>query len=147
MTETMLEHLSPETCIDLLRMHSIGRISVIADGFPIVLPVNYRLVEGRNGPRILIRTRPGNVIDQAPVNAGFEIDSIDPSHSVGWSVLVRGELSHVDDATAERIREQFDPLPWLTGRDSWLVIKPVEVTGRRLRALDVEWAFHIRGYL
>ena len=147
MTETMLDHLSPETCIDLLRMHSIGRISVIVDAFPIVLPVNYRLVEGLNGPRILIRTRPGNVIDQAGVEAGFEIDSIDPSHCVGWSVLVRGHVSHVDDATVERLKEQIDPRSWLSGRDSWLIIKPVEVTGRRLRALDVEWAFHIRGYL
>ena len=147
MTETTLEQLSPETCIDLLRMHSVGRISMIADGFPIVLPVNYRLVEGRNGARILIRTRSGNIIDQAPVNAGFEIDSIDPSHCVGWSVLVRGQLSHVDDETVSRIKEQFDPLPWLTGRDSWLIIKPEEITGRRLRTLDVEWAFHIRGYL
>ena len=134
MTETTLDNLSSDTCIDLLRMHSIGRISVIVDGFPIVLPVNYRLVEELNGPWILIRTRSGNVIDQAGVNAGFEIDMIDPSHCVGWSVLVRGQLSHVDDATVERIREQFDPLPWLTGRDSWLIIKPLEVTGRRLRA-------------
>lgn len=147
MTETALDQLSAETCIDLLRMHSIGRVSVIVDGFPVVLPVNYRFVESRTGPSILIRTRPGNVIDQAGVNAAFEIDSIDPSHCTGWSVLVRGQLSHVDDATVERIRDQFDPLPWLTGRDSWLIINPLQVTGRRLRTVDVEWAFHIRGYL
>ncbi|MEO5840392.1 MAG: pyridoxamine 5'-phosphate oxidase family protein [Acidimicrobiales bacterium] len=147
MTDNALDQLSAETCMDLLRMHSIGRISVIADGFPVVLPVNYRFVESLTGPLILIRTRPGNVIDQAGLNSAFEIDSIDPSHCTGWSVLVRGLLSHVDDATVERIKEQFDPSPWITGRDSWLIIKPVQVTGRRLRALDVEWAFHIRGYL
>ena len=147
MTETMLDHLSADTCIDLLRIHSVGRISVIAEGFPIVHPVNYRLVENRSGPWILIRTRPGNVVDQAGENAAFEIDSIDPGHSTGWSVLVRGQLAHIDDDAVERIKEQFDPLPWLGGRDSWLVIKPVLITGRRLRTLDVEWAFHIRGYL
>ena len=67
MTDTTLDQLSAETCIDLLRMHSIGRISVIVDGFPVVLPVNYRFVESRTGPLILIRTRPGNVIDQTGV--------------------------------------------------------------------------------
>jgi nitroimidazol reductase NimA-like FMN-containing flavoprotein (pyridoxamine 5'-phosphate oxidase superfamily) len=147
MTETSMDQLSPETCIDLLRMHSIGRISVVVDEFPAVLPVNYRFVESATGPLILMRTRPGNVIDRAGMNAAFEIDSIDPSHCTGWSVLVRGLLSHVDDATVERIREQFDPLPWVSGRDSWLIVKPLQITGRRLLAVDVEWAFHIRGYL
>jgi nitroimidazol reductase NimA-like FMN-containing flavoprotein (pyridoxamine 5'-phosphate oxidase superfamily) len=147
MPDTTMDELSPETCIDLLRMHSIGRISVIVDGFPVVLPVNYRFVESVTGPLILLRTRPGNVIDKAGMNSAFEIDSIDPSHCIGWSVLVRGQLSHVDDATVERIKEQFDPVPWLKGRDSWLIVKPLQVTGRRLLAVDVEWAFHIRGYL
>ena len=147
MTDSTLDQLSIETCLDLLRMHLVGRISVIVDGFPVVLPVNYRLVEDRGGPWILIRTRPGNVIDQGGVNAAFEIDSIDPSHSTGWSVLARGQLSHLDDATIERIKDELDPQPWLGGRDAWLVVKPVHITGRRLRAIDVERAFHIRGYL
>src|SRR5438128_370529 len=134
MPDTTTDHLSPDTCIDLLRMHSIGRISVIHDGFPVVLPVNYRFVDGSTGPLILLRTRSGNVIDQAGVNAAFEIDSIDPSHCTGWSVLLRGQLSHLDDATVERIKDQFDPLPWVSGRDSWLIVKPLQITGRRLLA-------------
>ena len=91
MTDRTLDQLSAETCIDLLRMHSIGRISVIVDGFSVVLPVNYRFVESRTGPLILIRTRPGNVIDQAGVNAAFEIDSIDPGHCLGQSVRAAHE--------------------------------------------------------
>ena len=147
MTDNTLDHLSTDTCIDLLRIHSVGRISVIAEGFPVVFPVNYRLVEFRSAPWILIRTRPGNIVDQAGVNAAFEIDSIDVSHSTGWSVLVSGLLSHLDHATIDRIKDEFDPQPWLTGRDAWLVLKPIQITGRRLRAVDMEWAFHIRGYL
>jgi hypothetical protein len=60
---------------------------------------------------------------------------------------VSGLLSHLDDATIDRIKDEFDPQPWLTGRDVWLVLKPVKITGRRLRAVELEWAFHIRGYL
>ena len=148
MSDTVLDQLSAETCLELLRLHAVGRIAVIHDGYPIVLPVNYRLVENHDGPWILVRTRPGNVIDQAGVNLSFEIDGIDAAHRTGWSVLVRGLLRHIDDAMASRIEDQVDPRPWLTkDRDSWLVVKPVQITGRRLRVADGEWAFHIRGYL
>jgi hypothetical protein len=32
-------------------------------------------------------------------------------------------------------------------RRSWLVIRPTAITGRRLRATEVQWAFSLRGYL
>jgi hypothetical protein len=45
------------------------------------------------------------------------------------------------------LREQFDPQPWAPGRDSWLALEANQITGRRLRSVDIEWAFHVRGYL
>jgi hypothetical protein len=62
-------------------------------------------------------------------------------------VLARGHLSHLDDAAIERTKDELDPQPWLSGRDAWLVVRPAQITGRRLRANDIEWAFHIGGYL
>jgi hypothetical protein len=60
---------------------------------------------------------------------------------------VRGTLHHVDPDAAD-FSERFDPEPWLTSeRDAWLVIEPFAVTGRRLHAAEIEWAFHIRVYL
>lgn len=148
MTNTAMEELDSASCLELLRMHSLGRIAVIAEGFPVVLPVNYRLIEGGENAWLVIRTRPGNVIDTAMRNVAFQIDGADPFHSTGWSVLVRGTLRHLDDATIAAIRDRFDPQPWLhEQRDSWLVIEPRYVTGRRLRAADVPWAFHVRAYL
>jgi nitroimidazol reductase NimA-like FMN-containing flavoprotein (pyridoxamine 5'-phosphate oxidase superfamily) len=49
MTEAWLEELSYDECLDLLRANSVGRIAVVVEEFPVVLPVNYRLVEAR-GP-------------------------------------------------------------------------------------------------
>jgi nitroimidazol reductase NimA-like FMN-containing flavoprotein (pyridoxamine 5'-phosphate oxidase superfamily) len=147
MNGPMLDQLSTETCIDLLRIHLVGRISVVVDQFPIVMPVNYRLVETGESRWVVIRTRPGNEIDRGGVNAAFQIDSIDPAHRAGWSVLVRGKLSHVDSEMINRLREQFDPQPWAPGRDSWLALEANQITGRRLRSVDIEWAFHVRGYL
>ena len=147
MPDASLEHLPHEECLRLLRENTLGRIAVVVDDFPIVLPVNYRLLETSGLTWVVFRTRPGNVIDQAPMNAGFEIDGIDPIHHRGWSVLVRGTLHHVD-ADAADFRERFDPEPWLLAeRDAWLAIQPFAISGRRLYSTTPEWAFHARAYL
>jgi nitroimidazol reductase NimA-like FMN-containing flavoprotein (pyridoxamine 5'-phosphate oxidase superfamily) len=147
MTDAWLEELSLDDCVRALRAGSVGRIAVIVDDHPIVLPVNYRLVETSGPTWVAIRTRPGNVVERALMNVAFEIDAIDPVHQEGWSVLVRGTLQHVDPDAAD-FRERFDPEPWLAAeRDAWLAIEPFAITGRRLHAAEREWAFHPAGYL
>jgi nitroimidazol reductase NimA-like FMN-containing flavoprotein (pyridoxamine 5'-phosphate oxidase superfamily) len=147
MTDAWLEELPLEECLRLLRECSVGRIAVMADEFPVVLPVNYRLVETSGKTWVAVRTRPGNVIERAPIQAAFEIDGIDPVHQQGWSVLVRGTLHHVDPDAAD-FRERFDPEPWiLAERDAWVVIEPFAISGRQLHAAETTWAFHVRGYL
>ena len=133
MQDARLEDLPYEECLRLLRERTVGRIAVVINDFPIVLPVNYRLVETGAPTWIAVRTRPGNVIEQAPRNVAFEIDSIDTLHQEGWSVLVRGTLHHVDPYVAD-FRERFDPAPWviIEDRNAWLVIEPFFISGRRL---------------
>jgi nitroimidazol reductase NimA-like FMN-containing flavoprotein (pyridoxamine 5'-phosphate oxidase superfamily) len=46
MSDAWLEELSDEECLELLRSRAVGRIGFNVDGFPFVLQVNYRLVEG-----------------------------------------------------------------------------------------------------
>ncbi len=145
--EAWLEELSLEDCLDLLRAGSVGRLAFISDDCPVVLPVNYRLVEASERTWIAVRTRPGNVIDRAPLKIAFQIDGIDAIQRQGWSVLVRGTLAHVDPDAAD-FRGRFDPQPWiLSERDSWLIVDPFAITGRRLNAAEPEWAFHVEGYL
>ena len=150
---TELVELTYAECIDLLRSDTVGRIAVHADPYPLVVPVNYRLVEqpGPGRPAgdawIAIRTRPGNRIDRAPMFVSFEIDGIDPVHRIGWSVLVAGTLHVVDDEASE-FRTRFDPNPWLDDdRERWLVIEAARITGRQLVAAPTEWAFSVAAYL
>jgi hypothetical protein len=147
MNDEMLDQLSIDTCLDLLRIHLVGRIAVVVDGFPIVMPVNYRLVETRDARWIVFRTRPGNEIDRGATNSAFQIDSVDPAHRGGWSVLVRGQLTHLDGDMIGDLADEFDPQPWVSGRQSWLALEASQITGRRLRTADIEWAFHVRGYI
>jgi nitroimidazol reductase NimA-like FMN-containing flavoprotein (pyridoxamine 5'-phosphate oxidase superfamily) len=146
MDDTLLEELSPSECVELLAACPVGRIGAVVDGAPLVLPVNYRWLPDERTPYLAIRTRPDNVIDRAGPLVAFEIDGIDPIHRVGWSVLVRGRLHHLGHATL--VSDVIDPHPWLQAdRDSWLLIEPESISGRRLRTVDIEWAFHWRGYL
>jgi nitroimidazol reductase NimA-like FMN-containing flavoprotein (pyridoxamine 5'-phosphate oxidase superfamily) len=92
------------------REHAIGRIGVVLDDAPIVVPVNYRLVETVGLVLLAIRTRPGNVIERAGLQVAFEIDDIDPVHQQGWFVLVRGTLHHIDPNAAD-FKLRFDPIP------------------------------------
>jgi nitroimidazol reductase NimA-like FMN-containing flavoprotein (pyridoxamine 5'-phosphate oxidase superfamily) len=147
MAEAWLEEISHEECLSLLRAGTVGRIAFMVDEFPVVLPVNYRVFDLGGRPWLALRTRQGNVIDQAPMHVAFEVDGIGPVLPEGWSVLVRGKLDHVNPAAAG-VHSRYDSEPWLEAeRDSWLVIEPVVITGRRLHAAPPEWAFHIRAYL
>jgi uncharacterized protein len=147
MAKAWLDEISLEGCLELLRAGPIGRIAFTADDWPVVFPVNYRLVEASERTWIALRTRPENVIDRAPINVAFEVDGFGPMPHEGWSVLVRGTLHRVDRDAAD-FRERFDPEPWiLNERDAWLIIEPFLITGRRLHAPEPEWAFHPEAYL
>jgi nitroimidazol reductase NimA-like FMN-containing flavoprotein (pyridoxamine 5'-phosphate oxidase superfamily) len=145
--DAQLEELSLDACLALLRSARVGRVAVMHDESPIVVPVNYRLVEAAERNWIAVRARPGGVVESAPARVAFEIDGVDAANHQGWSVLVRGTLQHVDPDAAD-FRERFDPQPWVTeDRDAWLVIEPFAITGRRLHGIEPEWPFHPRGYV
>jgi nitroimidazol reductase NimA-like FMN-containing flavoprotein (pyridoxamine 5'-phosphate oxidase superfamily) len=141
MDAAWLEDSPLEECLRLLDEHSVGRIAVVVNDVPRIMPVNYRLVES-TGPRWLaLRTRAGNLVERASTNVAFEIDDLDPARQQGWSVVVGGTLHHVDPDAAD-FRERFDPQPWIVAeRDAWMAIAPFSITGRRLHAPGGEWTF------
>jgi len=141
-----LEELSGAECVRLLGRRGVGRVAVVVDDYPIVVPVNYRIIERDQSIGVIVRTQPGSLIDRA-LHVGFQVDGIDSVHKLGWSVLVRGLLDHIDDVDLALLAEEIDPEPWVGAQSSWLVIRPAAITGRRLRPLDVEWAFSLGAYL
>ncbi|HEX6310051.1 MAG TPA: pyridoxamine 5'-phosphate oxidase family protein [Acidimicrobiia bacterium] len=143
MTDERLEELTLDDCLALLRAHRVGRVAVVVHDAPLVLPVNYRLVEVGERNWVALRTRRGGPVASTVMRVAFEIDGVDEVHREGWSVLVRGTLQPVDPTAAD-FRERFDPDPWLADdRDAWLVIEPFSITGRRLHGADAEWPFSL----
>ncbi|MEV1063592.1 pyridoxamine 5'-phosphate oxidase family protein [Streptomyces sp. NPDC050263] len=123
--------LSRAECAELLSAHGVGRLAVSTALGPVIVPVNYSVVDDT----IVFRTAPGATPSLGvgcPV--AFEVDRIDDVFSEGWSVLVRGHARTVTDTGEERrLAKQAYSAPWTGGRrDQWVRIEPYAVTGRRI---------------
>ncbi len=148
-TASGLEELTSAECYALIATRTIGRLGVVIERYPEVLPVNYVL----DRHVILFRSHAGPKLDAAHrANVTFEVDAVDIERRTAWSVLVRGlaEVVEPGDTPARAARIAGDgPRPWAPGDKPYLVrIIPHRVTGRRLRAdHDVDLVVDIRGYL
>ena len=128
--------LTVDECLELLATASVGRIAVAGpDGPPLVVPVNFVL----EGSVIVFRTAPGAKLDALRRNrASFQVDSIDPLHRTGWSVLLQG-------LAFEGSPPEVDPDPWESGaKHYWIRLVPSSITGRRIALPTVE--LDPRGY-
>ncbi|MGI5452133.1 helix-turn-helix domain-containing protein [Streptomyces sp. CA-249302] len=126
-----LAELGVPECRELLATHGVGRIAVPTVSGPVVVPVNYSLVDGA----IVFRTEPGSIPSQAAgCQIAFEVDRIDDAFSSGWSVLVRGRARTVTDPDeVRRLADRARSAPWAGGhRDQWVRIDPLVITGRRI---------------
>src|SRR5262245_7840417 len=119
-------------CDELLRVHSVGRIVFVVDGWPVVLPVNYTF----DGDDIVIRTDARTrlaAVTRWTAPVVLEVDAPVTHFKSGWSVLAHGVAEEVRDRD-ELARLQSLPLePWAGGvREHWIRIRVLQVTGRRL---------------
>jgi nitroimidazol reductase NimA-like FMN-containing flavoprotein (pyridoxamine 5'-phosphate oxidase superfamily) len=126
-----LQILDRDECVALLGGGAIGRIAITANALPVVLPVNYVLLQDH----IVVRTGRGTKLDAATRNAvvAFEVDDLDFTDGTGWSVLVTGvarELTAPEDiATASA----SPPARWAPGPDGrYIAISVDMISGRRI---------------
>lgn len=131
-----LEVLSDTECVELLRLHGLGRIALVDQEVrPLIFPVNYFFDEGV----IVFRTGPGSKLDLAPgAIVSFEIDGWDPKDATGWSVIAKGIAHDITNPRgAPTARMRFWPVrPMAPGRrEHWIGIWVNEITGRRFRSL------------
>ena len=123
--------LRPSECRTLLAMHGVGRLAVPTPSGPVIVPVNYTVVDGA----IVFRTARGATPSLAAgLHVAFEVDRIDDAFSQGWSVLVRGPARAVTDRHEQlRLAERAYSMPWAGGpRSVWVRIDPFTITGRRI---------------
>lgn len=127
-----LEVLDRDECVELLTHESfVGRVALVVDNRPLVLPVNYMVDRGT----IVFCTSAGTKLNTVVggVEVAFEVDDNRPLHHSGWSVLVRGRAQVVTDE-ADLAHLRAGPLrPWAKGaRANWVRIPLDDVSGRRI---------------
>lgn len=128
-----LETLDERECLWLISAGGVGRVAFQTDLGPVVLPVNFAVVDGA----IVFRTAADTAqASHADGEVGFEVDHLDEAMREGWSVLIVGPaLIVTEPAELQRIREQGHVGAWAGGeRDLYVRIDPVRVTGRRIHA-------------
>jgi nitroimidazol reductase NimA-like FMN-containing flavoprotein (pyridoxamine 5'-phosphate oxidase superfamily) len=128
------EKLGRDECLALVSTQRLGRLGVVVDGVPLVLPMGFVL----DGETIVLQTNQGAKTLHAPLTSvSFEVDHVDWEEGVGWSVLIQGigeDISTAIDDRSEALRSlaahSWAPPP----ADRWLTIIPRTITGRRVRA-------------
>ncbi len=129
----VFEDLGREDCLELLENEHVGRVALTARALPIVLPVNFALLDGD----IVWRSAQGTKLNDASAGfvVAFEVDHYELDNEQGWSVMVQG-LAHVVTNDEEIDRAMELPLePWaLDGMaDRYVCLVPNIVTGMRIR--------------
>jgi nitroimidazol reductase NimA-like FMN-containing flavoprotein (pyridoxamine 5'-phosphate oxidase superfamily) len=131
MYEPTMEILTAEECITLLRQVSVGRIGITVGALPVILPVNYSIVNDA----VMFRTSPGSKLAAASANSvvAFEVDSHRDDGCSGWSVLVQGIAREVTDPLERETALAAPIRAWALGdrADRVVRIDMHKLSGRR----------------
>jgi uncharacterized protein len=127
-----IEEVAADECLRLLATQKVGRVGVVLDNQPLILPVNYAL----DGDTVVFRTDPGSKLVAAVLErVAFEVDEIDNQGRMGWSVLVQGvgqELQSSDGEAFERAQAMLI-VPWVGGeKQHWVRVVSKQISGRRV---------------
>lgn len=132
--------LSTWESMELLGTTGIGRLCIIDQGYPLAVPVNYRIDGDLGGAHtVVVRTAPTTLIGRYEGPASLECDEVDLIAGTAWSVIVRGNVRRVLGT-----HELPDPKPLLAeGRQLWLSMPVSSVSGRRFRIEPAEDEFAV----
>ena len=126
----LLENLSEEECLTLVAAGHEGRIALVADGKPVICPVNYVVIR----QSIVFRTNWPMLGCANLASLAFQTDGA----NVGgrWMVMIQGIGNDITDAldlASERL-QTIAVSPWAPGRQPRLIrLVPGTVIGHRFR--------------
>lgn len=124
--------LSAEACHEFLASNAVGRVAFSNEGAVVIFPVNYAWVDDT----IVFRSAAGTKLSSMQgIAVAFEIDGIEPKTRSGWSVIVKGIGSVVEDTGEGARLSELGLIPWaeVTSDRTWVRILPEAISGRSLR--------------
>ena len=123
--------LPRDECLARLAGARVGRVAFVTQGDPVILPVNH----GMDGESVIFRTATGTKLLAADreQRVAFEVDGFDPDRRAGWSVMVRGIATSVEDQDEVERLNLLGVWPWadLVERTHWVRIRTYSMTGRQ----------------
>lgn len=130
---TGTEVITPNDCLMLLAQHQrqVGRFAFVDEGMPLIVPVNFVMVEDR----VAFCTGTGTKLEAALRNSAvaFEIDHVDEEARTGWSVVVRGRAEVVSSTSQLFALGHVGLVPFgCSDKAHWVMIYPETITGRRV---------------
>lgn len=131
-----IRELGRQECLDRLRQAPIGRVVHTQNALPAVLPVNFSLDAQF---AVLLRTSPESELVRSidGVVVAFEVDAVDAVTHSGWSVVVTGHATLVDDPAEHQHLTRTGPRSWIASpQDVFIRIASELVTGRELGGGD-----------
>ena len=134
-----LEEMSRADCLDRLKSVHIGRVGITVGALPVILPVNFALID----EEIYFRTGVGTKLAAATSEAvaAFQADAYAPDGSAGWSVLVVGNCARVTDPESIDRALEILTATWSPVEDADYVVRipGVRVTGRQFGDVANPW--------
>jgi nitroimidazol reductase NimA-like FMN-containing flavoprotein (pyridoxamine 5'-phosphate oxidase superfamily) len=127
----ILSNLTPDECMALLGTVALGRVGLNIRALPVVLPVNFVVVDGG----VVFPTVEGTRLHAASDGAivAFEADECESSGRAGWSVLIQGPASVVTDPVEVAKLSASELAQWAPqgSDDRFMRVDGTIVTGRR----------------
>lgn len=131
-TKDHLRRLDVDECLRLLEGHPthVGRVVFLDQGYPVALPVNYRIHRGT----VVFRTDPGSKLLACAMGdkIAFEVDDVDARWREGWSVLLQGVAREVTDPEQKSIIDQIGLLPWAGAEAHTIELEWHRISGRQI---------------
>lgn len=128
---TEIFELTTSECETLLRAGVVGRVAILTASGPLIVPMNYGVVDDA----VIIRTASDTEIGSHAEGAAFafEVDQFDYPNGRGWSVLARGVARILHPSELEHVEAVQPPRPWADGpRHVYIRLAWTELSGRRL---------------
>ena len=131
MPDASLRFLSDDESLARLAEATVGRVAVVLTGVPHIVPVNYVLLDGD----VVFRSGSGTKLHAALLEqpVAVEVDRLDEEAMTGWSVLVSGQASVVDDPAALERLDGAGLVTWAPGpREEVVRVRIDTISGRSL---------------
>ncbi|HUN35877.1 MAG TPA: pyridoxamine 5'-phosphate oxidase family protein [Trebonia sp.] len=135
--EAIVEELAESEALALIERARVGRIGFTGRYGPVVLPVDYTLIDRDIVFRVEMAAAlgedPRGGIPGAESRVAFEVDELLPPTHSGWMVMIQGTAHPVDDEAGRAGLLQAGLGQWAAAENGLLArITPVHVAGRRI---------------